>query len=430
MTNGSNKSPFIRFDGMDAALAASLARSNLEEALDSLASAADLVMQQKQLRGRAIYMPDLDRWVQETGKRIAAEESLQFSSGDRALIVASELCFTGGHTRVIADICRVLDPKPIVILTDFFGRYAAGHNQWEVSAWLFPGVHVSMLPPSGPLTKVRNLLRAFAAIRPNAIYLFAHHQDVVPYAAATEAVDLPQWFFHHGDHHPAVGATVRHYRHLDFTREAQKLCGQFAGAEARLFPLSVEDRGVKTFAYPLTGVSTVTSGYFTKYATDGPLAYHGWIAALLSSGVVTHFHVGEIPDAYLDMIRRHLMQQAIDPARFRYMAHVPSLWETLLGIDAQIYVTSVPVGGGRTAAEALGAGYPIAYFTGSDARFLQVRSLYPAQCVSFDSIAGLLAAVQRLAADHQRVSAACRRFYLDHFSDENLRTALAEGGIA
>lgn len=421
--------PFVSVAGLDESVAPLIARGDYEQALDALFVGADTALRTEELCGRAIYLPGLDRWVQQIGQTITAQSALGFAAGDRPLVIASELYESGGHSRVIADICRVTDPKPIVLLTDVFGRYARGSLKWSGAAWLLPTSTVLKLPPVDLTSKIRSLLRTIASVRPSAIFLFAHHQDVVAYAAANAALPIPQWYFHHCDHHPALGATVSHYRHLDFTRELQALCMRFSGSGNRYLPLCAPDQGVRRFDYPLQSISTVSSGAFDKYATAGPLAYHELVAALLSRCASRHYHIGPVPTDYRETIDRILTARSIDPSRFVHIPQVDSLWSTLLSLDAHVYVTSVPVPGVRTAIEVQGVGYPVAFFSGEQRPFLSLHSLYAPRSVAFDSAPGLVDAVNAIAADHARCAAASRAHYFANHSQQVFESALRRGGL-
>jgi glycosyltransferase involved in cell wall biosynthesis len=107
------------------------------------------------------------------------------------------------------------------------------------------------------------------------------------------------------------------------------------------------------------------------------MSYARIVGNILSSISGSHYHIGFLPNDWLDEIRRNIAEIGISTDRFIYFGNVPSLWDTLKGIDAAIYIASAPIGGGRAAIEAQGCGYPVVYYKSTEVSlFRDVVDIY------------------------------------------------------
>lgn len=420
-------SPFVGDEAAEAELSRLVVSGEHERALQFAMAEVGRIRQNGRYTGRALFLSEFDRLVGAVGDALGAGiDGLASAGGGPSLIVATEIYATGGHGRVLADIADRAGGPVMLVLTDALGNYGQGRP--HVS--LMPGGELAcpvvLMPAGGLADKVRNLKRMMASLSPRTVYLLAHHEDVVAYAACSPAAGVPAVLVHHCDHHPALGSTCAHYVHADVTRTAQRLCADHLGRPTEYLPLYVQDRGCKLFDYPLPELATVTSGSPVKYATAGPLAYHNAVAALLEAIDGRHFHIGELPNDYPERLRASLARRGIDPGRFVHIRSVASVWQTLREIDACIYVGSFPVGGNRALVEALGCGYPSAAFLcPADQPFLRFVDDFGSGIATWEDLPGLVAAVRQLAQDHAKASAAARRQYDERYSAERYDEALA-----
>jgi hypothetical protein len=408
-----------------------LQRGELNLALGAIAASADALMRRDELIGHTLLLPQYDQYLCEISEAVAARvlrEPLHPGTGC-TLVVASETYSTGGHSRVVEDLCRHVD-KPAIVLTDLFNRInsdglGVAHLYRQAG-----DASVSLLPKGSLLDKTINLLRLVATLQPRQILILGHHQDVIPYAAlASRQIKVPRSFIHHTDHHPALGCTIDAFQHVDLTHHVGAYCSEALHRPVGYLPLHVADQGSKAHeVHELADTSVVTSGNSHKYCREGAHAYRQIV--LLSSLTVggRFHHIGALPDDWVAEIRAHLQANGVDPTRFVHHGPVPSLWQALKGINADVYLTSAPVGGGRAAIEAQGCGYPVVYFQNPVAsqRPLFVTEMFHAQAPKWSSLDQLPQALLTVAADSQAHALASRAFYERHFSEASFHAALSD----
>jgi len=408
-----------------------LQRGELNLALGAIAASADALMRRDELIGHTLLLPQYDQYLCEISEAVAARvlrEPLQTGTGC-TLVVASETYSTGGHSRVLEDLCRHVE-KPAIVLTDLFNRL---NNDGLGVDYLYRnagGAPVSLLPRGSLLDKTRNLLRLVATLAPRHILIMGHHQDVIPYAAlASRQIKVPRSFIHHTDHHPALGCTIDAFTHVDLTEHVGGFCTEALGKSVGHLPLHVADLGCKAHqAHELAQASVVTSGNPHKYSRDGTLAYRQMVLlACLTVGGFYH-HIGALPEDWVAEIRAHLSANGVDAQRFVHHGPVPSLWEALKTINADVYLTSAPAGGGRAAIEAQGSGYPVVYFQNptSSSRPLFVTDLYYEQAPSWSALPQFPEALMAAALQSQSHADAARAFYERHFSEAHFCDALGD----
>lgn len=345
-----------------ASLDAEVRSGNLDAALGRVYQLCHrLASQSPQFTMRYNHLPELDRLVQTVGRTVTDGIGLRATSestpGGLNVFVATELYLVGGHTRMLADLTRNSRKPNLVILTDVFGGYARGELRiGPIAEWIDAAILV--LPDMSLLDKTRNLLRLLTALDVNAIGILAHHQDVVAYAACNDRVPDQQIFLHHADYNPTLGATVKHYRHIDLMRGDQRMC-QVAGYVDD--PLYMPMFAARNFqqAPALPGFNTATAGSFAKFATQGKLDYADIVVAILDSIDGNHVHIGDIPPEYLGLIRDRVAASGIEPDRFVYLGAVQDLQQALIAHQVGVYISSAPVGSGKAYTEVLGLGVAI-----------------------------------------------------------------------
>ena len=98
---------------------------------------------------------------------------------------------------------------------------------------------------------------------------------------------------------------------------------------------------------------------------------------------------------------------------------------SLRELDADVYMTSAPLGGGRAAIEAQGCGLPIVYFDPRDsAQPLLARDVYNPSAHGWSTPANLPDALRAALADATAQSAASRAFYDAGFSSAAFAAAM------
>lgn len=407
-------------------------RGEMNLALGALAASVDELMRRDELIGHALLVPRYDQQLAEISAWIGARflrDDVQAQGEGCTLIVASETYATGGHSRVIEDLCRHV-ARPAIVLTDLFNRINGGSLGVDYLYRQAGDASVTVLPKGSLLDKSVNLMRLVASMRPRHILILGHHQDVIPYAAlACERLRVPRTFVHHTDHHPALGCTIDAFQHVDLTPHVRGFCADALARPVGLLPLYVPDQGCKPHvARELAEVSIVTSGNPHKYSRGGPLAYGRIVLTACQTLGGAFHHIGALPDDWVEEIRLGLAAQGLDAERFVYHGPVPSLWAALKDINADVYLTSAPTGGGRAAIEAQGCGYPMVFHrTPAEAgRPLFVTDVYQPSAPSWSTLAELPVALRAAAQDSAAQSQASRGFYDRHFSEASFTEALAD----
>jgi len=224
---------------------------------------------------------------------------------------------------------------------------------------------------------------------------------------------------HHCDHNPSLGGTLQGVGHVDFTDELAHDCALALDRPTLVLPLHVPDAGRKAFP-PIEGRkwSVVTSGTHIKFARSGKVALQAIALTVLQATAGRFFHIGPLAPDWLAEIRLHLTQQGIDPERFVPLGIVSSLWQTLSGLDAHLYLGSAPAGGGRAAIEAQGCGYPVAFYR-SDieaSTTLKVDSVYASKALGWSDLSELAQLLDGYAAQQPLFAAEARALYERHYS--------------
>jgi len=420
--------PFVHVQDTEQFMADALERGRGGDALTAAIRCVDALVPRAELVGRALFVPLLDRLVAEAGEQLAVAHGVPAVHAGHAtqLVVATETYTTGGHSRIVEDLCRHL-PNPLIVLTDLFGRVGTGNLPVDHLRNAAGGTPVVVLPPGTAPAKTVDLMNTVARLQPESIWMLTHHQDAIACAALSpRRIAVPRVFIHHGDHNPSLGCTIDTLHHVDLVQQTALACATALQCATGYLPLHVHDRGAR----PQPGraraqASVVTSGAPQKYARGGPLAYPLIAAAVLSTVGGALHHVGPLPDDAVAEVRQHLVRQGIAADRFRLVGAVPSLWQCLRELDADLYLTSAPLGGGRAAIEAQGCAMPIVYHDPRDSgRPLLATDIYNPSACGWSCLDELGPALRSALADAPTQSNASRAFYEAGYASAAFSAAL------
>lgn len=404
-----------------------IARSEYNEALSNIIVGVHNHYQQPDAARDFLYYPQFDRQIQLLADALASESSE--SSGDcggsgNTLIVASMMHQTGGHSRVIADIAREVS-SPTIVLTDmlWFFQKIPEQNYWLFDA--MPRATIINLTQLTLWAKCRALFMLTQRLNPRNILYFNHHQDPIPFVGTLGHKGSRKTLIHHCDHHPSLGNTLANVHHVDFVQEVADICSVNLDRPTSVLPLYVADGGKKEFP-PLVNrrFSVVTCGAYLKYARTGEIALQSIVRTVLTSVEGSFHFIGELDAVWVSEIKNHLRDVGIDPERFVAMGGVSSLWATLKEMDAHFYLGSAPIGGGRSAIEAQGCGYPLLFFRATNQGPSVVSdSLYASKCLGWSTLDELSNILLANAGAHASLSESARSFYeLNYSRKEFLRT--------
>ena len=397
----------------------------MAQAMRSITAGVHHTYLQPEFARAALYYPQLDRHLELLAAQLPVPERTTTAAPRGALIVATELYDLGGHSRVLEDVSHHLD-RAVLVLTDLFDAYARQPALLDQLTQRFKHCTVVALPPGSGWEKARDLRQLADAMNPRQVLYFGHHQDPIPFVGTLTLPHTRKVLFHHGDHNPSLGCTIRALAHVDLSEGLRKDCAAHLPDAPGLLPLHAADQGLKTFpAIQGTAYSVACSGHPAKFTRSGPLALQAIVAAALGAIQGVFHHIGPLDCDWVAEIRQHLRAQGINPERFVHHGLVPSLWAHLQTLDAAVYIASAPIGGGRAAIEAQGCGYPLAYFEKAQAYGLADHtSLYACSRLKWSSPEELAQVLAQAGDHHAELSRQARQLYLDHHSVAHFRAAL------
>lgn len=314
------------------------------------------------VRGHRLFVKGLDDAIPHIARTLQLDDRQGEKSNDNVCVIATQLYGVGGHSKVVADITRLIGGEKVsLILTDLYGNIsyrrligedmeARGYHCRALLALKAPSV----------LDRTVELYRVLCAIKPTRIFLLHHHMDVCAVAAAYPFRDVAE-FIHHADHLPCLGATVGYSAHVDLTYTCHPIC-----AAAGLNPiysgmtlpgLSIPQPAEKTDGALVFG----TCGNISKYKREGRSSRYrwvDWVIPILRTPNSTFIHIGPTDAALEQEVRQGLADAALDPQRYVFLGPTPNLQAALVANQVDVYVSSYPEGGGRATLEALAAGVP------------------------------------------------------------------------
>lgn len=408
-------------EGNVASLAAFLERGNMEMFLKRFAELSFKLASEPSLIGRALFLPELDELARRASLVIGPPAS---TSTDSKLLVyiATEVYPTGGHTRVIEDIVAALTGyRHALILTnmrDFHPDLAALRPRFNEL-----GLTIHLLREASWEEKSREFSALLSALRPQAILLFAHPQDVIANAGVPGHAAPRVVFLHHSDHKPSLGSGRTDYVHVDLTPACHRICASRPELRASLLNLTVKDRGTaKLVEQP--SVVGVTCGSAYKYAGSSEFSYAQLLAALFSGGVDRLLHIGDMPASQKNQIRADIAAGGQDPRRVHFLPDTPSLAAKLIEISPHFYLTSHPLGGGKATVEALSVGVPTLYVCPASTLPLLNTDMTFGTAVPLSRLEQIPAALDRLRTEKHTLAGRSRAIYEKHYAPQAFREAL------
>ncbi|RON60824.1 glycosyltransferase family 4 protein [Pseudomonas fluorescens] len=292
------------------------------------------------------------------------------------VILATELVRAGGHVELIKDYLALgLFESPVrVVMTDLFNRLDHDSvKEWESRL----DCEVFMATETTLDGKLDCLVERFAEWNPATVLSFGHNQDVVCIVAAHAPCAINRYYVHHGDHHLSLGVTCEAFQHVDLHNMSFQLCKHEIGVMQQLYwPIStVGTPQIKNRFLDRGAVTTCSCGRMSKFES-GTYAFHyeRAVASILKASRGYHVHIGDLTDAFLQRIHKELDAENVDHDRFIHIPWVDSLSRALIENGVDVYVSSFPLGGGKSLIEAMSVGVPVVthesyrsrYHSGSD----------------------------------------------------------------
>lgn len=335
-----------------------------EDVLNTIRKSCTALRCSKELEMEKVHLPDIDRRVQKIGRLIYLQNCNSESrslrqSNNINIIVATEVYSSGGHSSVIDDIARYLKYPSILILTDIFDNYSSGQLSLEDCKSFTETITSVVIPKMSLCSKIQTLQEFLCKINPRNIWMVAHHEDVVCYAACNDSLNSKLIYLHHCDYNPTLGATTKSYIHVDLMEMDRAMCIDANVKNPLLLPLYVSKppSSKKIYSQELNG--SATSGRQNKFVFEGDLAYPAIVAEIINKTNRIHYHIGDLSQQQLNSIKTHLEENLLNPDLFQYVGRVESVAKALVDLKVSTYITSAPIPGGKTFVEALAANVAI-----------------------------------------------------------------------
>jgi hypothetical protein len=332
------------------------------------------------IRGRQMFAHGLDRLVPVVARRLGLADVPGTRGNENVCIVATRFYTTGGHSKVAADISRLVGrSRTTIVFTDLYRQLK--HRSLigeDVGASPYQRRATVLLSAPTMIEKTVELYMALAAIRPTRIFLMCNHMDLVAVAGVWPFRDVVE-FVHHADHMPVIGATLPFSAHADLTYMCHEHCKQ-AGAPARYVGMT------NTKAEP-SGAARPASAGGLRFATCGALhkfrqaARHRWadfVIAALRNGGAEFLHIGQADETFRNEMQAALSSAGLDPDLYRFTGSVPDLKQALIDNGVDVYVASYPDTGARAILDAMMAGLaPVVPVPGEIGGLLQFKVPLP-----------------------------------------------------
>jgi len=382
--------------------------------------------------GRVFSSRQLDLATVEIGARLTEDIQSPHKRNDHIVYLLSQVGQFGGHGRVLADlIAAERASRKTLLLSHVLPSMSS-----EYDIFLRAGISVEVAPDGDLAQKALWVSQRLAHIAPRKSYMMLHQFDSALVAAAQPKFTGSLVFVHNCDHSLSLGVHIPHAKHADFHRKGWLRCSsERLENSGFVIPLTATDIGPRNKQFMQRNrIKTCTSGGFEKftnhhYIEPRPYLYQypEMVGVVLQATGGPHLHVGPLPDEMLQEIRRRIDLLGLPPDLFVHIPNAPSIWELLVRENVDLYLGSIPYGGGRATVEAMGAGVPLLIHSNYRSEFLSVEfEIYREAMVwrTFDELRAHLGGLtsQKLS----RQSAASRAYYQKHHAAKRLRKAIAK----
>jgi len=276
--------------------------------------------------------------------------------------IVTKLQKSGGHTRIIENFIQAQEGgQHVILLTGLEGKSDLDYVNNVLNKQ--NNLVLEQAPKADYLQRLTWLQKRLTGLSPKKVYLFNQHQDSVATAALQPEMELDAYFYHHGDHHLCLGVYLSHLKHIDPHPMGYHHCREKLGIDNIYVPLTAEDKGNRSpdlaFLH-FRQLVTCTAARWNKIEVPYFVSYLELVPSLLKATGGRHIHIGQLTPWAIYKIKRGLKFYGIASDRFVYIKWVPSVWKALQENQVDLYIASIPYGGGVTLIEAMGAGIPVA----------------------------------------------------------------------
>jgi hypothetical protein len=360
-------------------------RGDLATALEMVVAMVNDVNSHENNYGRVFASRELDQLCIDLG-RLSTLSRPPAQDGDHRVFLVTAIFASGGHTRVLRDL---IDADPGQTATILVTNVQHDIQPGELDPLLDGcNVQIELAPRANYAVRLQWLQTRLFELRPARTYILQHPFDPLCVAAAQPELVGRLFYYHNCDYMMATGVHVAHATHIDFNAKGFYHCRDVNGVrDGVIWPLTTDvtvhrrDLPFRENGY----LTTCTSGGFEKFdpifvANRVPYYYDyaNTLPLVLRATGGRHIHVGSLFEPTREAIEVALRRAGIERERFVWVPFVPNLAQALVDYNVDVYLTSFPLGGGRTLVEAMGAGMPlIVHSNYRSAFFTDLAEAYP-----------------------------------------------------
>lgn len=328
--------------------------------------------------GIILTIPELDTLCQQIGNAIP-HATTQQANDNTVIYVASQLYTAGGHTAVIEDFIRAQPDKTHhILITNVYNSF---FKKKIIDRFAKLPVTLHWADKWTMYGKFNWLRNKWISLNPAKVFLFNHHQDSAIIAAATPNMPGDIHYYHHIDFQLGLGKTLAHTIHIDMNPLSHTDCTKHAYRKQVYLPLTCHDEGARDVtpaSFMRSGkLHTASSGSLKKFSSPYVYSYAQLVPEILKATGGKHTHIGPLDQRTLAIIKEGMRKLDIAVEQFQHIEFTKSLWRTLIQNNVDMFVTSFPIGGGRTAIEVMGSGTPVIGHVNAQSDFLSEGALLP-----------------------------------------------------
>jgi glycosyltransferase involved in cell wall biosynthesis len=348
-------------DHLQETVANHISQAQYGDAMTLIKSFAEGVINDPESIGVVFASRELDSLCVKLADAYYADHPAPVTERQGTVVLATELVKAGGHVELIKDYLALgLFESPVrVVLTDLFNRIDhASIDEW--SSLL--GCEVFITAETGLDGKLDTLTKWLSEWNPSNVLSFGHNQDVVCIVAAHAPGIQNRYYVHHGDHHLSLGVTCAAFQHVDLHNMSYELCKNEIGVTRQLYwPISTVGASlIKNRFLDRGALTTCSCGRMSKFESGSyTVCYERAVARILKASGGYHVHIGDLSDAFLQKIHEELDADNVSHDRFIHIPWVASLSRALIENSVDVYISSFPLGGGKSLIEAMSVGVPV-----------------------------------------------------------------------
>lgn len=360
-----------------------IAAGALDEALDRLTGQFFQLGNQATCMGRIAPLPDFDLLCQELGEYSGFQlfgPKIENEPRVHDVILLTEITCNGGHAEIVRDIAALNDVPVAIIATNLHNRPKPLLKAAVPKSNVLEVAVAKEQTASSKLREVQTLLARSGVRR---VFLLQHGYDAI----ATSAIcgDLPSRtiFLHHCDAAPSLGSYLPGVIHVDLHNIAHARCRIEGGiTDNRYLCLTSLANTVihptgRRFAFPSMKSASCGGEHKLERLAYG-IGYSDMVATVLKGRDAQHYHIGSLSGDFRGALAQVLSHHGIPETRFIYVGEAPGLADVLTSLEIDLYLPTLPQGGGKAMIDAMSRGIPIVVHENARDRLWGGRDLvYP-----------------------------------------------------